>query len=42
VHGDLLVTTLHTLSEILGFRMASIGPDGPAGGYFPAAGPVPW
>ena len=23
-------------------RMASIGPDGPAGGYFSAAGPVPW
>jgi NAD(P)-dependent dehydrogenase (short-subunit alcohol dehydrogenase family) len=23
-------------------RMASIGPDGPTGGYFSAAGPVPW
>jgi len=23
-------------------RMASIDPDGPTGGYFSAAGPVPW
>ncbi|MET7982574.1 MULTISPECIES: SDR family NAD(P)-dependent oxidoreductase [unclassified Streptomyces] len=23
-------------------RMASIGPDGPTGGFFDAAGPVPW
>lgn len=23
-------------------RMAQIGPDGPTGGYFDAAGPVPW
>ena len=23
-------------------QMASIGPDGPTGGYFAAAGPVPW
>ena len=23
-------------------RMAGIGPDGPTGGYFSAAGPVPW
>jgi hypothetical protein len=23
-------------------RMALIGPDGPTGGYFTAAGPMPW
>jgi NAD(P)-dependent dehydrogenase (short-subunit alcohol dehydrogenase family) len=33
--------TVEEGAEII-VRMASIGPDGPTGGYFSAAGPVPW
>ena len=33
--------TVEEGAEII-VRMASIGPDGPTGGYFSAVGPVPW
>ena len=33
--------TVEEGAEII-VRMASIGPDGPTGGYVSAAGPVPW
>ena len=33
--------TVEEGAEII-VRMASIGPDGPTGGYFSAAGPTPW
>ena len=35
------IQTVEEGAEII-VQMASIGPDGPTGGYFNAAGPVPW
>ncbi|MDQ0307267.1 hypothetical protein J2S46_001823 [Kitasatospora herbaricolor] len=35
-----MTTTLITAEAIV--RMALLGPDGPTGGYFDLAGPIPW
>ena len=35
------VQTVEEGAEII-VRMAQIGPDGPTGGFFDAAGPLPW
>jgi hypothetical protein len=39
--GNTGIQTVEQGAEII-VRMAQAGPDGPTGGYFDAAGPVPW
>ncbi len=41
LNGHAGVQTVEQGAEIL-VRMAQVGPDGPTGGFFRAAGPVPW
>ncbi|MFF4351030.1 SDR family NAD(P)-dependent oxidoreductase [Streptomyces sp. NPDC001530] len=41
LNGNTGIQTVEQGAEIA-VRMAQIGPDGPTGGYFDAAGPVPW
>jgi NAD(P)-dependent dehydrogenase (short-subunit alcohol dehydrogenase family) len=41
LNGRTGVQTVEEGAEII-VRMAQVGPDGPTGGYFDAAGPLPW
>jgi NAD(P)-dependent dehydrogenase (short-subunit alcohol dehydrogenase family) len=41
LNGNTGTQTVEEGAEII-VRMARIGPDGPTGGYFDAAGPIPW
>ncbi|MER5401135.1 SDR family NAD(P)-dependent oxidoreductase [Streptomyces sp. NPDC002599] len=41
LNGNTGIQTVEEGAEII-VRMALIGPDGPTGGFFDAAGPVPW
>ncbi|MEV0384674.1 SDR family NAD(P)-dependent oxidoreductase [Nonomuraea sp. NPDC050643] len=41
LNGQRGTQTVEEGAEII-VRMAQIGPDGPTGGYFDAAGPLPW
>jgi NAD(P)-dependent dehydrogenase (short-subunit alcohol dehydrogenase family) len=41
LNGHQGTQTVDEGAEII-VRMALIGPDGPTGGYFDAAGPLPW
>ena len=41
LNGNTGVQTVEQGAEII-VRMAQVGPDGPTGGYFDAAGPLPW
>ncbi|MFI6683997.1 SDR family NAD(P)-dependent oxidoreductase [Streptomyces sp. NPDC050485] len=41
LNGNTGVQTVEQGAEII-VRMAQTGPDGPTGGYFDAAGPLPW
>jgi NAD(P)-dependent dehydrogenase (short-subunit alcohol dehydrogenase family) len=41
LNGNTGIQTVEQGAEII-VRMAQAGPDGPTGGYFDAAGPVPW
>jgi NAD(P)-dependent dehydrogenase (short-subunit alcohol dehydrogenase family) len=41
LNGNTGVQTVEEGAEII-VRMAQLGPDGPTGGYFDAAGPIPW
>ncbi|MFJ9416991.1 SDR family NAD(P)-dependent oxidoreductase [Streptomyces sp. NPDC101227] len=41
LNGNTGVLTVEEGAEII-VRMAQVGPDGPTGGYFDAAGPLPW
>ncbi|MEU0435584.1 SDR family NAD(P)-dependent oxidoreductase [Streptomyces sp. NPDC006290] len=41
LNGNTGTQTVEEGAEII-VRMARIGPDGPTGGYFDAAGPLPW
>ncbi|MGR6974725.1 SDR family NAD(P)-dependent oxidoreductase [Streptomyces cynarae] len=41
LNGNTGTQTVEEGAEII-VRMAQIGPDGPTGGYFDAAGPLPW
>ncbi|MFJ9680660.1 SDR family NAD(P)-dependent oxidoreductase [Streptomyces sp. NPDC101194] len=41
LNGNTGIQTVEQGAEII-VRMAQVGPDGPTGGYFDAAGPLPW
>lgn len=41
LNGHQGTQTVEEGAEII-VRMAQVGPDGPTGGYFDAAGPIPW
>jgi NAD(P)-dependent dehydrogenase (short-subunit alcohol dehydrogenase family) len=41
LNGNTGIQTVEEGAEII-VRMAQVGPDGPTGGYFDAAGPLPW
>ncbi|WP_406353960.1 SDR family NAD(P)-dependent oxidoreductase [Streptomyces sp. NBC_00658] len=41
LNGHTGIQTVEQGAEII-VRMAQVGPDGPTGGYFDAAGPIPW
>ncbi|MGW5606258.1 SDR family NAD(P)-dependent oxidoreductase [Streptomyces sp. NPDC003753] len=41
LNGNTGTQTVEEGAEII-VRMAQVGPDGPTGGYFDAAGPLPW
>jgi NAD(P)-dependent dehydrogenase (short-subunit alcohol dehydrogenase family) len=41
LNGRTGTQTVEEGAEII-VRMAQVGPDGPTGGYFDAAGPLPW
>ncbi|MFJ5723137.1 SDR family oxidoreductase [Streptomyces sp. NPDC093149] len=41
LNGNTGVQTVEQGAEII-VRMAQVGPDGPTGGYFDEAGPLPW
>jgi NAD(P)-dependent dehydrogenase (short-subunit alcohol dehydrogenase family) len=41
LNGRMGTQTVEEGAEII-VRMAQVGPDGPTGGYFDAAGPLPW
>ncbi len=41
LNGHAGTQTVEEGAEII-VRMAQVGPDGPTGGYFDAAGPIPW
>jgi NAD(P)-dependent dehydrogenase (short-subunit alcohol dehydrogenase family) len=41
LNGNTGIQTVEEGAEII-VRMAQLGPDGPTGGYFDAAGPLPW
>ncbi|MCZ1011398.1 SDR family NAD(P)-dependent oxidoreductase [Streptomyces lydicus] len=41
LNGNTGIQSVEEGAEII-VRMAQVGPDGPTGGYFDAAGPLPW
>jgi hypothetical protein len=41
LNGHQGIQTVEQGAEII-VALARLGPDGPTGGYFAAAGPVPW
>ncbi|WNM35862.1 SDR family NAD(P)-dependent oxidoreductase [Streptomyces sp. Li-HN-5-11] len=41
LNGNTGIQTVEEGAEII-VRMAQVGPDGPTGGYFDGAGPLPW